>query len=261
MQTIPRTQAAAPAAAPGFSPIIRANPPPIGDHGLAGDSESNQSHQLFLLAGRAYGDLLPALIRAGLDPRKCPSLAAVSQRLTQQTGWSLHPTDTWLPFSAFLGHLAEMRLPVFSVLRSGERLDGGPSPDLFHDLFGYVPLLANPAIREFLVGLGLLGRRFPDGQAKLRNVFSHLIEYGMVLEEGLPRVYGVRLLTSLGELNYCLGTLPRREQLPRLGGVQALLATKPRGPGERLPERYFVLPGFGRLPTLLTEMEANLWAA
>ncbi|MDB5372208.1 MAG: Phenylalanine 4-hydroxylase [Belnapia sp.] len=164
--------------------------------------------------------LLPAhaaaAFRAGLDrldfAAGIPDFAATSARLRAATGWSLVAVPGLIPDAGFFGHLAQRRFPVTRWIRRPEELDYIVEPDVFHDAFGHVPLLTQPAFADFLAGYGELGAVAAElGALKpLARLYWHMVEFGLIREAGGLRAYGAGILSSSVETRHATGSAARR---------------------------------------------------
>lgn len=143
----------------------------------------------------------------GLEPGRVPSLARINARLRPLTGWCAIPVEGFLPAAQFFQCLAVRRFPTTVTVRSRESVDYVPEPDIFHDVFGHVPLHANPVFAAVLQRLGELGRA-ARSDAALREVtrlFWFTVEFGLVREGGGTRIYGSGLISSHGDAANALG--------------------------------------------------------
>jgi phenylalanine-4-hydroxylase len=142
----------------------------------------------------------------GLDERRVPDLAAVNQRLWARTGWSAVPVTGFLAAPEFFRCLAERRFPTTVVVRTREQLDYLPEPDIFHDVFGHVPLHAHTVFADFLQAFGAVAAEAEseaDIQAMAR-LFWFTVEFGLVREAGMVKVYGSGLISSHGDARNAL---------------------------------------------------------
>ncbi len=153
------------------------------------------------LEHRAARSFLEGLARIGLRADAIPRLGAVSRRLHALTGWRSRAVPGYLPPRAFFACLARRCFPTTIVIRPRERLDYLPEPDIFHDVFGHVPLHADPDFSAFLELYGRTAGRTRDPRHELRlaRLFWFTVEFGLIREpEGL-RLYGSGLLSSPAE--------------------------------------------------------------
>jgi len=117
------------------------------------------ARQAKLLPGRAGVAYLEAKAQLGLSAAGIPDFSDLSQRLVEMTGWRVVPVAGLIPDNAFFDHLANRRFPAGAFIRLEVELDYLKEPDVFHDIFGHVPLLANPVYAQFLEAYGKGGRR------------------------------------------------------------------------------------------------------
>jgi phenylalanine-4-hydroxylase len=149
-------------------------------------------------ASRAYLDGFQII---GLQPDQLPRLASISARLEPRTGWNSTPVSGFLPAPAFFEMLAARRFPTTTWLRSRESLEYTPEPDIFHDVFGHVPMHANKVFAEFLTHYGRVCASIEDESVleKLGRLFWYTVEFGLIREAGEIKVYGSGLISSHGE--------------------------------------------------------------
>jgi phenylalanine-4-hydroxylase len=137
----------------------------------------------------------------GLQEDRLPELAAVSARLRPRTGWNSTPVSGFLPAPAFFEMLASRRFPTTTWLRSRESLEYTPEPDIFHDVFGHVPMHAHPVFADFLEHYGRVCAAIEDAVVleKLGRLFWYTVEFGVIRQQGEIKVYGSGLISSHGE--------------------------------------------------------------
>jgi len=140
--------------------------------------------------------------------RDCvPDLADVNRRLGAKTGWQSVPVTGFIPAREFFGCLAQRRFPTTIIVRSREQLEYLPEPDIFHDVFGHVPLHADPVFADFLQAFGRMAVR-AEGEEEMRRMarlFWFTVEFGLVREDGRTKVYGSGLISSIGDAANALG--------------------------------------------------------
>ena len=154
--------------------------------------------QLQQHASKAYLDGLAII---GLEESRLPDLASISARLAPRTGWSSTPVSGFLPAPAFFEMLASRNFPTTTWLRSRESLDYTPEPDIFHDVFGHVPMHAHPVFAGFLERYGRVcaDTSDPDALEKLGRIFWYTVEFGLIRENNQVKVYGSGLISSRAE--------------------------------------------------------------
>lgn len=149
---------------------------------------------------------LDGLKAIGLVPDRVPTITNVNARLQDLTGWESHPVPGYLPAKAFFACLAQRRFPTTVTVRPRELLHYLPEPDIFHDVFGHVPLHADPVFAEFLqtYGKAALFCDDPYHIERLSRLFWFTVEFGLIRERGEVKLYGSGLISSIGESNHAL---------------------------------------------------------
>ena len=137
----------------------------------------------------------------GLRKDRLPNLAAISARLAPRTGWSSTPVSGFLPASAFFEMLAARLFPTTTWLRSRESLEYTPEPDIFHDVFGHVPMHAHRVFADFLEHYGRVCGSITDAGVleKLGRLFWYTVEFGVIRQHNEIKVYGSGLISSHAE--------------------------------------------------------------
>lgn len=154
------------------------------------------------LQDHACAEYLEGFELIGLRPDLLPDLAAVSRRLAPRTGWSSTPVSGFLPADAFFEMLSNRMFPTTTWLRARESMDYTPEPDIFHDVFGHVPMHAHPVFADFLEHYGKVCASVidrPDALERLGRLFWFTVEFGVIRQRGEIKVYGSGLISSHGE--------------------------------------------------------------
>lgn len=171
------------------------------------------ARQQALLPGRACDEFLAGLAAIGLPEGRIPEFAELNRRLAAATGWQLVAVHGLIPDEVFFRHLAQRRFPVTWWIREAQQLDYLPEPDLFHDLFGHVPLLMNPVYADYLQSYGRAGlqSRSRGVLTMLARLYWYTVEFGLIATPQGLRIYGAGIVSSRSESVYCLdSTLPNR---------------------------------------------------
>jgi phenylalanine-4-hydroxylase len=144
---------------------------------------------------------LDGIARIGLDETRVPDLHEVNRRLGASTGWAAVGVPGFVPAAEFFGSLAKRRFPTTLIVRPRAQLDYLPEPDIFHDVFGHVPLHADPVFADFLQRFGALaaGARTEQEVLEMARLFWFTVEFGLVRERGAVRIYGSGLISSHGD--------------------------------------------------------------
>ena len=137
----------------------------------------------------------------GLHPARVPDLDDVNRRLAARTGWRAIPVSGFIPADRFFACLARRLFPTTVRVRPLEQLDYLPEPDIFHDVFGHVPLHADPVFADFLEGFGRAASRARTDEEvrQMARLFWFTVEFGLIEERGRARVYGSGLISSAGD--------------------------------------------------------------
>jgi phenylalanine-4-hydroxylase len=173
-----------------------------------------------------------------------PRFDQVSQKLRAATGWEIVAVPGLIPDDAFFTHLANRRFPVTVWLRRPEEFDYIVEPDVFHDFFGHVPLLFDRVYADHLYeyGKGGLKAMRLDAVKLLARLYWFTIEFGLMNTPAGVRAYGAGLLSSGGELAYCVED-PRPKRLPF--DLERIMRTDYQI--DRYQEQYFVIDSFEHL--------------
>lgn len=158
------------------------------------------------LEEHACREYLDGFGQVGLSQEALPELRAVSRRLAPRTGWQSTAVSGFLPGDAFFEMLAARRFPTTTWLRSRESMEYTPEPDIFHDVFGHVPMHAHPVFADFLQHYGEVCARLTDPVAleRMGRLFWFTVEFGLIRQDGAVKVYGSGLISSHGECSRVL---------------------------------------------------------
>ena len=199
------------------------------------------ARQQTLLHGRAVHEFEESLEVLHLSRPGIPNFAELNKKLGERTGWTVVAVPGLVPDDVFFEHLANRRFPAGNFIRKASQLDYLEEPDVFHDVFGHVPLLAQPAVADFMQELGFLGRQaLKLGQLhRVARLYWYTVEFGLALEKGKPRIYGAGILSSFGESHYSLeNAKPHRLAFD----LKRVLRTRYRT--DAFQQSYFVIDRF-----------------
>jgi phenylalanine-4-hydroxylase len=235
--------------------------PPRGDYARAGaDYTCTQNHaqytaadhdtyrrlyarQVQQLPGLACDEFIHAVQQLGA-PEHIPHFDAVSDQLIKATGWQLVAVPGLIPEAAFFALLAARKFPVTDWIRRPDEFDYVVEPDLFHDLFGHVPLLFNATFAHYMQAYGAGGLKASrlDAGELLARLYWYTVEFGLIHTPAGLRAYGAGILSSAGELQHSvLSPQPKRVafDLQRLMRSRYRIDTYQAG--------YFVIQSFDQL--------------
>jgi len=164
------------------------------------------ARQMDVLPGRAASAFMRGLEKLGLGHGGVPEFARLSEELGQLTGWSVVPVPMLIPDSVFFWHLANRRFPAGNFIRTRKNFDYIQEPDVFHDVFGHVPMLADPAYADYMQEYGRAGwKALQYNQLKaLGALYWYTVEFGLIMEGGKLRAYGAGILSGPAEAGFAL---------------------------------------------------------
>ncbi len=200
-----------------------------------------------LLPGRACTTFLANQQALAMSEDAIPRFDQLNRHLRAATGWELVGVEGLLPEAVFFEHLAQRRFPVTWWIRRPDQLDYIAEPDLFHDLYGHVPLLMNPVFADYMQAYGAGGlraqREFGDeALLNLTRLYWYTVEFGLIREPAGLRIYGAGIVSSKGESIYSLeAPAPNRIGF----GLERVMRTRYRI--DSYQKTYFVIDDFESL--------------
>jgi len=210
------------------------------------------ARQATLLPGRASNAWLKGLDVLKLDKPGIPDFRALNDRLMALTGWQVVAVPGLVPDDVFFDHMANRRFVAGNFIRRPDQLDYLQEPDIFHDVFGHVPMLADPVFADYLAAYGRGGQRALGlGALKyLSRLYWYTVEFGLVAEpEGL-RIYGAGIVSSFSESRFALDD-PSPDRL--MLDLARVMRTEYRI--DDFQQNYFVIPSFDELLRLTVETD------
>jgi phenylalanine-4-hydroxylase len=198
-----------------------------------------------VLPGRACDEFLDGLKRLELVSDQIPDLERMSDTLEKITGWRVVAVPSLVPDDVFFNHLANRRFPAGQFIRKPEQLDYLQEPDIFHDVFGHVPMLAHPVFADYMEAYGKGGQRAMNEFHALKNLarlYWYTVEFGLIEKpEGL-RIYGSGIVSSRTESIYAVESpSPNRIHFD----LERVMRTDYRI--DDFQESYFVIGSFDEL--------------
>ncbi|HWX90167.1 MAG TPA: phenylalanine 4-monooxygenase [Rhizomicrobium sp.] len=164
------------------------------------------ARQTGMLEGRVTSAFRRGLDVLRLSRAGIPDFVELSQRLEALTGWQVVAVPGLVPDDVFFEHLANRRFVAGRFIRRPDQLDYLQEPDVFHDLFGHVPLLSDPAFADYMQAYGAGGLRAQQFGAleKLARLYWYTVEFGLIREGGGLKLYGAGIVSSFGESTFAL---------------------------------------------------------
>lgn len=199
------------------------------------------ARQMDVLPGRAASAFLHGLEKLDLGHGGVPEFGRMSEDLGALTGWSVVPVPMLIPDHVFFWHLANRRFPAGNFIRTRETFDYIQEPDVFHDVFGHVPMLTDPVYADYMQEYGRAGwKAMRHNRLKaLGALYWYTVEFGLLLEEGALRAYGAGILSGPTEIVFALeANSPNRIML----NVDRVMRTD--YVIDDLQPTYFVIPSF-----------------
>ena len=182
----------------------------LPEHGIWDDL---YARQLDILPGRAASAFMAGLQKLGLGRGGVPDFARLSTELGALTGWSVVPVPMLIPDHVFFWHLANRRFPAGNFIRTRKTFDYIQEPDVFHDVFGHVPMLADPVFADYMQEYGRAGWKAMryNRLKSLGALYWYTVEFGLVMEGDELRAYGAGILSGPAEAVYAVeGGSPNR---------------------------------------------------
>jgi len=164
------------------------------------------ARQSEMLPGRASEAFLRGIDVLKLEKPGIPDYRELNARLMAATGWQVVAVPGLVPDDVFFDHLANRRFPAGNFIRTPEQLDYLQEPDVFHDVFGHVPMLADPVFADYMVAYGEGGLRSLkfDALKQLARLYWYTVEFGLIREAGGLRIYGAGIVSSYAESVFAL---------------------------------------------------------
>ena len=206
------------------------------------------ARQTALLPGRVVPAFLEGIELAGLDRPGIPDFAELSDRLMKATGWQVLAVPGLVPEEVFFEHLANRRFVAGRFIRAPDQLDYLQEPDIFHDVFGHVPLLAHPAFADYMQAYGQGGLRALEQGAieRLARLYWYTVEFGLIRDEssgnGGLKLYGAGIVSSYGESIFALD-----DPSPNRLGFDLRRVMRTRYRIDDYQQNYFVIDSFDDL--------------
>ena len=208
--------------------------------------------QAKLLPGRASKAFLRGLDALRLSESGIPNFDDLSERLMKLTGWQVVAVPGLVPDDVFFEHMANRRFVSGNFIRRADQLDYLQEPDVFHDVFGHVPMLADPVFADYLAAYGRGGLRALELGAlpQLARLYWYTVEFGLVQEDDGQRIFGAGIVSSSAESVFALDDpSPHRIAFD----LERVMRTEYRI--DDFQQKYFVIPSFEELLRVTVETD------
>jgi len=200
--------------------------------------------QTALLPGRACDQFLKGLEALDLHGKGIPDFEVMNLKLKALTGWTVVAVPGLVPDEVFFDHLANRRFPAGSFIRRPDQLDYLEEPDVFHDVFGHVPMLTDPTFADYMKAYGEGGLRAMSlGRLhNLARLYWYTVEFGLMETPQGLRIYGAGIVSSRGESEFSL-----EDPSPNRLGFDLVRVMRTPYRIDDYQQVYFVLPSLQRL--------------
>lgn len=171
------------------------------------------ARQMKILPGRAADVFMKGLDALDLNTGGIPDFAVMNPKLQALTGWTVVCVPGLVPDDVFFDHLANRRFPSGQFIRTPDQLDYLQEPDIFHDVFGHVPMLTDPDFADYMEAYGKGGQRAASlGMLpNLARLYWYTVEFGLMREGDGLRIYGAGIVSSATESRFAVeDTSPNR---------------------------------------------------
>lgn len=199
------------------------------------------ARQRTLLHNRAVSHFEEGLEILRLSRPGIPNFDELNEKLHARTGWRVVAVPGLVPDDVFFRHLSNRTFPAGNFIRRASQLDYLEEPDVFHDVFGHVPMLAQPAVADFMQELGFRGlEALGLGQLhRIARLYWYTVEFGLTRGNGQFKIYGAGILSSFGESHYSLESAK-----PHRLGFEIKRVLRTRYQPDAFQQSYFVIDRF-----------------
>ncbi|MEZ0494736.1 phenylalanine 4-monooxygenase [Sphingomonas sp. IW22] len=208
--------------------------------------------QARLLPGRASSAYLRGLEALKLSESGIPNFDDLSERLMKLTGWQVVAVPGLVPDDVFFEHMANRRFVSGNFIRRADQLDYLQEPDVFHDVFGHVPMLADPVFADYLAAYGRGGLRALELGAlpQLSRLYWYTVEFGLIEEDDGLRIFGAGIVSSSAESVFALD-----DPSPNRIGFDLARVMRTEYRIDDFQQNYFVVPSFDELLRVTVETD------
>ncbi len=210
------------------------------------------ARQSEMLPGRAADAFLRGMDVLKLSKPGIPDYRELNARLMAATDWQVVAVPGLVPDAVFFDHLANRRFPAGNFIRTPEQLDYLQEPDVFHDVFGHMPMLADPVFANYMVAYGQGGLRSLGFGAldHLARLYWYTVEFGLIQQPDGMRIYGAGIVSSYAESVFALDNpSPNRICFDLL----RVMRTEYRI--DDFQQNYFVIPSLDQLLKVTVETD------
>ena len=215
---------------------------------------NRQKENLSLKGSKHYNECLEQLSPC-LNAMAIPSFEEMNLFFESRTAWQIHVVPGLIPVEEFFDLLANKKFCSSTWLRKREQVDYLEEPDMFHDIFGHIPLLLNPTFSKFAQAFGELGQQYKGNEQmllSLQRIYWFTIEFGLIRENGELKVYGAGIASSYGETNHVLDAKLKHLKYDIQEVMNCEFHT------DIIQDKYFVIESLKELYTSLNQLVQEL---
>jgi len=191
----------------------------------------------------------------GFEEKRIPNFNSINAQLKNLTGWEIYAVPGLISNEHFFGQMVSRKFGATTWIRKMEELDYLEEPDMFHDVFGHLPLLADPLIADFLLNLAAIAAKYLHSEEVIEAIarlYWYTIEFGLVKEQNNTRIYGAGILSSIAETKHCIS--PQATRVPF--NLEQILNTPYIK--DEFQQQYFVLDSMDELTASIPQLETAL---
>ena len=211
--------------------------------------------QAAFLPENATNNFIEGIDKVGFVRDKIPNFDEVEARLAKLTAWSLTVVPGHIENRLFFEHIANKRFPATTWIRKMSELDYLEEPDMFHDVYGHIPLLSDQKFCDFLEGISRIALKHIDNDLAIElitRIYWYTVEFGLGIEADKLKIYGAGILSSNGESKFSLSNQPMKA----FYNIQEIFHTQYIK--EQYQDKYYVIHSFKELYDSLPEIESLL---
>lgn len=211
--------------------------------------------QMDVLKSEVSKEYLQSIDEVSFSNEKIPDFIEVNNLLKNKTGWKIEVVPNLCPEQKFFECLAEQTFTSTCWLRTMEQLDYLEEPDMFHDVFGHIPLLSNKSYANFFTDFGKIALKHIDNVKAIQllsRVYWYTIEFGMIEENGALKIYGAGIISSNGETKHAIDKNTSKINFD----IDLVLDTPYRT--DVIQDNYFVIKSFEHLYSSIQNIESCL---
>lgn len=214
---------------------------------------SKRQHKLH--HGKISQEYIRGFNKLHLDENRIVKIEALSERMTELAGWTLTPVNGLIPTKDFFYMLVNRQYPVTVSIRKPWEIDFSEQPDIFHDIFGHLPLLLNEKFNRFITRYSEVALNYAENERVvefLGRLYWYTYEMGLIIEDGDCKPYGSAIITSAREIENS-----EQEHIPKYPFTLDQVFHTPYNPFD-LQKEYFVINSFNELFESLTNLEEKI---